>query len=211
MKHWRFNSKLIEIVGFIKRDKGSVLILTVLFLPVIFGFAAFAVDGGVIMMAKNQLQTAADASALAGGSGLVVDTWNENIVRERAEQYAGLNKCLGEPVTHVSVTVNYPRTTVDATSTVNMFFARLLGIYTVTLSAHSASEVGSLSGIPGMSPWAIPSFPYKPGDPVVLKTGDKYKPNFYFAVQLPPVNRGTPMGGGSNYKQNIISPPQDYI
>jgi Flp pilus assembly protein TadG len=192
---------VIEFGRLYKQEKGSVLILTVLFLPVIFAFAAFAVDGGLLYLAKNQLQAAADASALAGGSALVVSN-DENEANNLAVQYAHLNKCLNQPVTQITVTVNYPRVTVDASCTVNMFFARLLGINTATLNAHSISEVGESNGIRGMEPFVIPNLPYTFGQRVVLKPGTAYNPSFYGMVKLP---------GGGKLDENIANPPTDYI
>jgi Flp pilus assembly protein TadG len=51
--------------------RGTILILTALLLIVFIGLAALAVDIGVIFTAQAQLETVADAAALAGAMELV--------------------------------------------------------------------------------------------------------------------------------------------
>jgi Flp pilus assembly protein TadG len=177
--------KIIALLRFFNRDDGTVLIFTVLLLTVILGFAAFAVDGGILYLAKNQLQAAVDASALAGGSALVVNPSDVTGASSRAVQYASLNKCVGQPVNGANVSVSFPRITVDASSTVNLFFARLLGINTATITATATAELGQVNSTEGMRPFVIPNLPYTFGQRVVLKEGTKYEPSFYGIAQPP--------------------------
>jgi hypothetical protein len=63
--------KNIVIRQFLVRDQsGSVIVIVAILLTVLLGFAALAVDIGRLMVAKNELQNAADAAALAGASHL---------------------------------------------------------------------------------------------------------------------------------------------
>lgn len=50
----------------LRNRRGGVLVLGALVLVVAFAFVAFSIDVGYISLAKNQLQNAADAAALAG-------------------------------------------------------------------------------------------------------------------------------------------------
>jgi hypothetical protein len=59
--------------------RGSVTVTVVLLLIVLVGFAAFAIDVGYAMVARNELQNAADASALAA-------------MRKLGEEYSGLTQ-----------------------------------------------------------------------------------------------------------------------
>ncbi len=53
-----------------RRQRGSVVVLFALLLPVLLGFAALAVDVSRIQLTKQELQNAADAAALAGAAML---------------------------------------------------------------------------------------------------------------------------------------------
>ena len=54
----------------LRRRRGSVLVNTVVMLPVVFGVMMVAVDSGQIFLAKSSLQAAADATARYGGLSL---------------------------------------------------------------------------------------------------------------------------------------------
>src|SRR5579875_2447551 len=49
-------------------ESGQVIVLTVLLMAVLLGFVAFAVDVGMLLYSKRQLQTAADSGAIAGSA-----------------------------------------------------------------------------------------------------------------------------------------------
>src|SRR5205823_5354771 len=57
----------------VRERRGQALVLTAILMPVLVGFVALAVDIGGIATAKAQLQTAADAAALAGARQLASD------------------------------------------------------------------------------------------------------------------------------------------
>src|SRR5258707_2131415 len=50
--------------------RGAVLVLVAILLTVLLGFLAFSIDLGYVEIARAELQTAADAGALAGARGL---------------------------------------------------------------------------------------------------------------------------------------------
>jgi Flp pilus assembly protein TadG len=85
-----------------KRNKsqrrGAILLLTALMIVLILGMIAFAVDTGYILVAKTQLQTAADSAALAGAAkmGFGLDQSNLEAIR-----FAELNDIGTSPV-HLS-------------------------------------------------------------------------------------------------------------
>lgn len=109
-------------------QRGAMLITMSLFFIMIIGFAALAVDVGHILVARNELQNAADAAALAGAnclnktpdsSGLdctstpaAPNTLNWTVAASKAFSSIGLNKAdgatLGAGVTQVeAVTTGY--------------------------------------------------------------------------------------------------------
>ena len=55
---------------FLHDRAGAVALIVVLSITVILGFAALAVDGSYVYWMKTQLQSTADASALAGTGAL---------------------------------------------------------------------------------------------------------------------------------------------
>ncbi len=67
--------------------RGAVALIAALVLPVIFGFAALAIDYGHLLYTEAKLQAAADAAALAAASSLD----DEDAAVALAQEYAGLN------------------------------------------------------------------------------------------------------------------------
>jgi Flp pilus assembly protein TadG len=63
-----------------KRDKGVVAVIVALLLPVLLGFGALAVDIGYRFLIQNEMQNAADATALAAAACLYgrADCGNQN-------------------------------------------------------------------------------------------------------------------------------------
>jgi Flp pilus assembly protein TadG len=89
--------------GAARNRPGKVLVITVLLLPVLLGFAALVTDLGMGFLARSQLQTVADAGALAGAQQLVSDnrlvpgyvpTAEMAAARSQARTIGGLNKVL---------------------------------------------------------------------------------------------------------------------
>ena len=74
-------------------EKGQVLVIFAVFLPVLLGVASLAVEVGYIYMAKSEMQVAADAAALASVRELVADDFagarTQAITVARANNVAG--------------------------------------------------------------------------------------------------------------------------
>jgi Flp pilus assembly protein TadG len=191
----------------VKKEEGNILVLTALALVVLLGFAALAIDVGVILTARTQLQDAVDAAALAGASGLLT---SQTLATTRAIGVAGSNDCLNQPVALNAVDVTFPtssRVQVQGRRLLNLFFARVLGVNTANLTATATAELSPLSGTPGLRPWAIPDLGWVLGQQAILKSGSlgapATNPSFYYAVDYPPLNRGTPIPGANEYRDNI--------
>lgn len=60
-------SEKIKDLKFLKQERGAILVLTALLLPIIFGCLGIGYDIGNLYMHKARLQNVADAAALAGG------------------------------------------------------------------------------------------------------------------------------------------------
>ncbi len=69
-----------------QRRRGAAIVLTVVTLVVLLGFASLTVDVGVVYNTRAELQNAADASALAGAGALAL---GPAAVRARAKEISG--------------------------------------------------------------------------------------------------------------------------
>ena len=133
--------------------KGVVLVFVALALLVVVGCMALAVDVGYRHVVQTQLQTAADAAALAGASGLSVD---QDTARHRALEYAQKNPANGAPVllqaedvrllpegtaqpTAIQVTA---RLSPERGTAVGSFLAKLVGVDSFTIVASATATFG---------------------------------------------------------------------
>jgi Flp pilus assembly protein TadG len=126
-----------------------VLVVMMVILVALLGVTAFAIDVGYAYYAKRQLQSAADAAALAGAQDLPDVT----TATATAQSYAATNtpanisgfnftytaSCTKTAIiaTGCSPTVNPNELTVAGTASTNTWFARLFGIPHFNLSAHA--------------------------------------------------------------------------
>lgn len=194
----------------VKKDEGSALVLAAIAMLVLLGFAALAIDVGAMLTARNQLQGAVDAAALAGASGLII---NQGEATNRAITFAGLNTCINQNVAITAANVTFPtasRVQVQANRLLDLFFARVLGRNTANITAVAVAENGTLASTGNIKPWAIPDSNYTLGEQIILKAGDPNGeapgtgPSVFYPVCFPPVNKGTPITGASEYEINII-------
>jgi len=83
-------------------ERGQALVLVVLCLTVVLGFLGFAVDVGQLFRARQILQTAADAAAIAGAQQVLYSDWNT------AAQAAAVQNGITNGVNGATITVNHP-------------------------------------------------------------------------------------------------------
>ena len=86
-------NRLCELEQQHSKRRGVILVLTAIALVVMLGFVALTVDVGLIQLTKTQLQSAADASALAGAmelSGTLADETVRSNARAAATEVAAL-------------------------------------------------------------------------------------------------------------------------
>jgi len=189
-------------------ERGSTLVFTAIAMAVILVVSAIAIDLGVIGAAKSQLQNAMDASALAGASGLFD---GEPEATQLAITFAGLNECMNDAVIITDANVTFPdsnRVRVEETHQIDLYFAKVIGMNTADIYATATAAIGKLSGTGQVKPWAIPDFDYVLGDVVLIKSGSSDPPSaatsFFYCVDFPPLNKGTPLTGASVYLDNIL-------
>lgn len=134
----------------VRNQIGAALALVALSMVVLLGMVALAVDVGLLMAARTEAQTLADASALAGASSLIDTPGDEAAARARAIAWAAENQVAGENVTvldeDVDVLLDEWKVRVRVLrneargNPVPTFFGRVLGINEVGISVVAAAE-----------------------------------------------------------------------
>jgi len=136
------------------------------------GFAALAVDYGVLVNDKNHLQRVCDAAALGGATKLTDTTAAKNT----AILVAGQNRFTVDSRNRIEVTFpaesNNTRIRVEAWRDRPLFFARVLGQYEGKVRAHAIATVNSSS--PGVAPVGITTTSYNSQNPIVSGNRRKY-------------------------------------
>lgn len=149
--------------GAISGQRGNVVIIVALFLTVLLGFMAMAVDVGLFMWEKRELQNIADAAALAGVQELPDDP---DAAVEIATDYATRNgvgsrgwvlqsvmvlpagcSAEEEDCTVLEVRVRHP----DAP----FFLGRVLGLTTATVASRAQAAIQSPQLSDNVMPWSL--------------------------------------------------------
>ena len=177
-------------------EKGSIAILTALMLVVIMAIMALGIDVGMMLVQRAAIARAADAAALAGVRELPIDAWK---AQAKAIEYGMLNG-LQEAEMTVEVPAGNTDVLVYAQREVNLFFARIMGIEQLPVSAKARSRINAISGVRGVAPLGVFEDDFIYGEQYMLKAGAQpgdgvYKGNFG-ALALGET-------GASNYLANL--------
>jgi hypothetical protein len=188
------------------REGGQATVLLVILLMSLLGVAAFAVDCGLWVVNRSQVQAAADAAALAGASG-IPGGWG-TASAYAGDEYAKNGQAADDvgvaPSTDVqpndSVTVTAPRS-------VPTDFAGIFGLHSVTVTATAQATIESFTQMNGISvmPWGVLQGSYTPGQPYPIYTKDTANAN-NGALSLPYVsNANCPVPNGANVYSDEIA------
>lgn len=133
-------------------ERGQVLIMATLLIPILLGMAALAIDIGTYSAERRDLQNAADSIALAAGKGLPDATE----VNSLAAQWAAKNNIDTDDMT-VSILggSTVPTVRVTITRPHEFAFIRVLGISQKDVAAVAAAQKLSLATGTGIVPWSI--------------------------------------------------------
>ena len=160
-------SRLTGLRAFAGEQTGQALVVTALCMVVLIGFLGFAIDVGHLRLVKSQMQSAADAAALAAGleirvcsttpgcpamQSAVKTAMNENGLSGAAF----LTNCGGTPGSGVTVMLNDPPCSsagdpnkantkyVEAVVTQNVttYFSRIFGFNNIMVSARAEAKRG---------------------------------------------------------------------
>lgn len=133
-----------------------------LLVPILLGSVALGADVAVFYYNWAQLQKAADAAALAGGTYLP-----QSIDRatSAAIAYAGYNGVSSSEVKSVTFGSSNTTITVTVERTVPYMFARVLGLVDNPVQASATAALVNLSGVTGALPIGLDSAtPYVSGE-----------------------------------------------
>lgn len=144
-----------------KDDSGAVAIIVAVLLMVFLGFAVLAVDLGHWYNVRRQLQTAADAAAMAGCMDLAKGEDNATIWAT-VEDYAAKNQ--QGPLENITVIPPSPggdsdiesdavKVTVESDSA--SFFAHIFGVDSRKIHAQARAKTGWVYAVNGPVPWSI--------------------------------------------------------
>lgn len=136
-------------IGSCSLRRAATVVYVLICTTVALGFAAMAVDVGMLYSAKSELQRAADAAAMAAAKGMITDgsTTAETNARNTAASYAALNTVLNSGVgLNTAQDVELGTATLN-TSTGQWVFAPSSGGYNavrVTVRRTSGSPSGAI-------------------------------------------------------------------
>lgn len=123
----------------LKNNQGSVMVLLALSMTILMGCCAFVIDTGRVILEKERLQNALDATCLAAAQDLP-DT---SKATETANRYIKLN---GYEPTDISITFSDADRTINIAGTkkIAYFFAKALNLESVTIHPDASATIESL-------------------------------------------------------------------
>lgn len=145
------------------RERGQVLIMAALLMPMLLGMTAIAIDVGRVAAERRSLQNAADAAALAA----VQDLPNQTAARTSALEWAANH---GVDSGNVSVSFSYAgnedddhdgdddhatTVTVVIDNQIEFVFARILGVNNTQVAARASATKASFGGGGQIVPWGV--------------------------------------------------------
>jgi hypothetical protein len=137
-----------------RRESGQAAVLAVVMITALLGMAALVVDAGSWFRARRQVQSVADAAALAGAQSWPFDT---AAARSLALQYAGSNGggVSSGDITFETNTRANDTIVVHASQVAGGFFSRLFGIDTVTVGATAKARAATPGKAFGVAPIGV--------------------------------------------------------
>jgi Flp pilus assembly protein TadG len=138
----------------IRQSRGQATVITVVFLTVLLGFSALAIDVGSWWKAKRDLQATADAAALAGAQALPENT---AAAEAAAIDYADRN---GDTLDASGITFSdgisaHDTINVSLSATAPGFFSRVFGIDNVTVGARASARTANVSSALQVAPIVV--------------------------------------------------------
>ena len=193
-KHGKTATSHIIFSNLLNEQKGGVKILVALLLPFLLGLTALVVDAGLLYLTKCQLQTMADAGALAGAQDLI-KTPSQALTNGKGFAYKNGNK--SDTVTPTVIGKNKDNLKVDVSRNVDLLFAQIFGIKSTAVKATATATISPAGGATGVIPIGIENKTFVFGQEYILKEGGG---NGYCGNYGPLALGGK---GGNIYRENL--------
>ncbi len=137
-----------------KACRGSVLLTTVLLLPLFLGILGLAVDLGYCFYVRRQMYRAADAAAIGGTdelrlgdqAGVVAAGKNDAAANGFTDGANGVVVTINSPPSTASYTKDSTAVEAVISQSVPTFFMRVVGVNSVTIGARAVAHLGSGTG-----------------------------------------------------------------
>lgn len=198
----------------LRDERGQSVVLLVLFLFVLIGMVGAVIDVGSWFRADRQLQSVADAAALAGAQEIPINT---GLATSKAVQYAGKNggALPAGNVTYQSYTTANDTISVSVTEAAPTVFTKVFGINSVTVHAAAKARASAMAKARYVAPIAVdikhPLLQCKPGPCFSQATTldlEKVGPGAFRLLNLDDTKGGT---GPSTLADWILNGYNDYL
>lgn len=130
-------------------ERGQTLVVVAVMIVLLVAFLGLVIDGGNVYAQRRQMQNAADAAALAGARALALGK-GDSAAKVAAEQFAWANgaaECVPKPEAYTM--------TVAVSKTVRTYFASVVGIREMPVSAVASAAFFKPRGYGNMLPLTI--------------------------------------------------------
>jgi hypothetical protein len=209
----------------LQSERGATIILIAFAMLTLLGFLALAIDLGMLYVAHNDAQRAADAAALAGASAFLESDAAQAVTpaHERAMEYALRNTFQNGPIDSNEVLIRIvPESSLVGVrvqrESVPTLFARVLGIRTVPIGAYAAAEAVQGGSAKCLKPFAVPDmWQDANGDTNGDRVWDNNEtwtygddPGDYYAPYSGPGGLPTETGYGSSFRNGFTPYTGDY-
>lgn len=183
------------------RQRGSVIVIVAVSAVFILGFFTLSLDAGRAYVLKEQLQTAADAGALAGASLL---PGSPSGAVATAVSQAAANGVPSQDVTASVSGLSGNQINVTITEQLPLVFGPLIGISSTVVTAKAGAAIGQLNTFTGLLPLGVEKATWVTGQTYTLKVGDGSGTTGDFG----PVWLGDGSPGASTYESDLVNGTQ---
>jgi len=154
-------------------EKGSTIVLVAMGMVVFLGFTALVIDVGLLYLNRTKLANAIDAATLAGVQELPQDPAKAELV---ARDYAARNGADAGKLT-INISADRQSIKIESSKTVDLVFAKAMGISTGEVAAGAEAKVGPITGAKGVAPLSVVEQEFETNKLYLLKdgAGNNYK------------------------------------
>lgn len=187
------NMRRRDIMLKLRDNRGASIIFYCLSLTVLLAVSSLVADIGMMVVEKNRLINAVDASVLAGAQELI---YHPEQAEQKVREFLQKN---GFDPSDLVIEINESSTglRVNAQKDVRFYIAPVIGFHSAPVYATASAVVLPVSGVSGARPFAIEDQELVFGETYVLKTGSGKNGNFG------PIELG---GNGAHvYYNNIVN------